>query len=71
MKKWVPILFLLCYSARITAQQVPAAVEQQLENLTELAEEETEDDTYLQQLQLLPSAPAQHQYGYGRRAANI
>ena len=39
------------------AQQLPAATEQQLENITELTEEETEDDSYLLQLQFYQSHP--------------
>src|SRR5215213_8354664 len=51
MKKFGMIAGFLFCTMLATAQQLPSATEQQLENLTELAEEETEDDTFLQQLQ--------------------
>ena len=51
MKRVLFILFLVHYSFFIsTAQDIPQETEQQLENLTDLDQSETEDDTYLQQL---------------------
>jgi hypothetical protein len=52
MKKFGIIAGFLFCTMLGTAQELPSTTEQQLENLTELAEEETEDDTFLQQLQL-------------------
>ena len=51
MKKFgiLVLLFLWIYNTR--AQQLPTALEQQLENLSEATEEDLEDDSYLQQLQ--------------------
>lgn len=52
MKKFVIItLLLLCFGRSGYAQQLPSATEQQLENLSDVTEEETEDDNFLQQLQ--------------------
>jgi DNA uptake protein ComE-like DNA-binding protein len=53
MKKFVTIAILIFSVQPICAQQLPSATEQQLENLSDVTEEETEDDTYLQQLQYL------------------
>lgn len=51
MKTFVTILSLVFWTIPAAAQQLPTGAEQQLENLTEITEEETEDDSYLQQLQ--------------------
>lgn len=52
MKKFVIIVLLILYVAQNGfAQQLPTATEQQLEALSDATEAETEDDTYLQQLQ--------------------
>src|SRR6476469_526350 len=51
MKKYVAIACLLFYVMQTAAQQLPSVTEQQLESLSEATEEETEDDSYLQQLQ--------------------
>src|SRR5215218_7742963 len=52
MKKLVTIaLFFFGMMQGSKAQQLPSGTEQQLENLAEVTEDETEDDTYLQQLQ--------------------
>ena len=51
MKKFVAIAFLFLFGQQhLYAQQLPLATEQQLENLSEVTEEETEDDALLQQL---------------------
>ncbi len=49
MRKLLLILFLF-FAATSVAQEIPAA-EQQMENLTEVDDAETEDDSYLQSLQ--------------------
>lgn len=45
------------YSSFIVAQEIPVSTEQQLENQTDAAEEETEDDTYLQDLEHFRKMP--------------
>ncbi len=45
------------YSSIIVAQEIPISAEQQLENLTDATEEETEDDTYLQDLEQFRKNP--------------
>ncbi len=45
------------YSSFIVAQEIPFSAEQQLENLTDATEEETEDDTYLQDLEQFRKNP--------------
>lgn len=51
MKRLLLILFIIYYSLfPCRAQDIPPETEQQLENLTDLDQAETEDDTYLQQL---------------------
>lgn len=53
MKRFLLISFIVSYSFFIcAAQDIPQETEQQLENLTDLDQSETEDDTYLQQLAL-------------------
>ena len=62
--KWIAIiLFTIHYPTFIgslvtcCAQDIPPTVEQQLENLTDLEQTETEDDSYLQQLELYRRYP--------------
>lgn len=45
------------YSTFIGAQEIPISTEQQLENQTDATEEETEDDTYLQDLEQFRKNP--------------
>lgn len=51
MKKFVLILFTIHYSLFTCSQDIPPTTEQQLENLTDADQAETEDDSYLQQLE--------------------
>ena len=52
------ILFSVCISMfRCAAQDIPPSTEQQLENLTDADQVETEDDSYLQQLEYLRKNP--------------
>jgi hypothetical protein len=44
------MLFTIHYSPFTFGQEIPPTTEQQLENLADITEEETEDDTYLQEL---------------------
>jgi DNA uptake protein ComE-like DNA-binding protein len=44
------VVVVLCYSVTCIAQDIPPVTEQQLENLADVEQAETEDDTYLQQL---------------------
>ena len=58
MKRIAIILFTIHYSlSTCLAQDIPPSVEQQLENLTDLEQTETEDDSYLQQLELYRRNP--------------
>ncbi len=60
MKRLLTLLFLLVYNLFFpvaNAQELPSSIKQQLENLADATEEETEDDTYLQQLTYLRSEP--------------
>lgn len=57
MKKFVFIACFFCYVQQGAAQELPPATEQQLENLSELTEDETEDDSYVQQLQYYQAHP--------------
>ena len=50
MKRAVIILFTLHLFISIPAQELPTVVEQQLENLTDVDQAETEDDSFLQKL---------------------
>jgi hypothetical protein len=60
VKRLISLLFLcgltLCFYIN-NAQELPSSIKQQLENLTDATEEETEDDTYLQQLSFLYKEP--------------
>ena len=51
------IIFGVCSNQFCIAQEVPATTEQQLENLAEIEEGETEDDSYLQQLEVFKTNP--------------
>ncbi|MEP7373134.1 MAG: helix-hairpin-helix domain-containing protein [Chitinophagaceae bacterium] len=52
MRKFFIILFTIHYTLlTCVAQDIPPATEQQLENLTDADQAETEDDSYLQQLE--------------------
>ena len=57
--KWIPIILFTIHYSLFTccAQEIPPSVEQQLENLTDLEQTETEDDSYLQQLELYRRNP--------------
>ena len=58
MKRIAIILFIIHFSLfACLAQDIPPSVEQQLENLTDLEQTETEDDSYLQQLELYRRNP--------------
>jgi len=47
----------LAYEQRALAQELPNSTKQQLENLADAMEEETEDDNFLQQLSYLHKEP--------------
>ena len=51
MKRLIIILGVAFYSQISFSQEIPITTEQQLENLTDANEGETEDDTYLQELE--------------------
>lgn len=58
--KWLSIWFvviLVHQSGFSTAQEIPVTTEQQLENLADATEEETEDDSYLQDLERFRKDP--------------
>ncbi len=57
MKTLLLIIFGVCSNQFCIAQEVPATTEQQLENLAEIEEGETEDDSYLQQLEVFKTNP--------------
>src|SRR4029078_3571538 len=57
MKKLLIILFITHYSLFIIGQEVPPNTEQQLENLTDADQTETEDDSYVVQLQYFKKHP--------------
>ncbi len=61
MKKWVIILLLLILSIHhptfTFSQDIPVSTEQQLENLADADQAETEDDTYLQDLEHFKKNP--------------
>lgn len=58
MKRISTILFIFYFSIyACLAQDIPASAEQQLENLTDAEQAETEDDSYLQQLEHLRKDP--------------
>jgi hypothetical protein len=57
--KWIAIILFTIHYSLFTcyAQDIPPSVEQQLENLADLEQTETEDDSYLQQLELYRRYP--------------
>ncbi len=57
MKRLAIILFTMHFSLLAFSQDIPPSVEQQLENLTDLEQTETEDDSYLQQLEMYRRNP--------------
>lgn len=57
MKKFVLILFTINFSLFTCAQDIPPTTEQQMENLTDEDQAETEDDSYLQQLEQFRKNP--------------
>ncbi len=57
MKKIVLIVFTIHYSLFICSQDIPPNTEQQLENLADADQAETEDDSYLQQLEQFRKNP--------------
>ena len=57
MKKFFIILLTIHYSLFSCAQDLPPATEQQLENQTDADQAETEDDSYLQDLELFRKNP--------------
>jgi Helix-hairpin-helix motif len=57
LKKFVLILFTIHYSLLTWSQDIPPTTEQQLENLTDADQAETEDDSYLQQLEQFRKNP--------------
>ena len=57
MKKILIILLISQYSLFITGQEIPANTEQQLENMTDADQMETEDDSYIIKLQHFKKHP--------------
>ncbi len=57
MKRFFIILLIINYSLFATGQEIPPTTEQQLENLTDIDQNETEDDSYLQQLEHFKKHP--------------
>ncbi|HEV8506095.1 MAG TPA: hypothetical protein VGQ53_11865 [Chitinophagaceae bacterium] len=57
MKKVLMILLITPYSLFIMGQEIPTNTEQQLENLTDADQMETEDDSYVVQLQYFKKHP--------------
>src|ERR1044072_5333032 len=57
MNKILVILLSTHNSSLITGKDIPANTEQQLENLTDADQTETEDDSYVMQLQYLKKHP--------------
>lgn len=57
MKKLLVILIITHHSLLITGQEIPPNTEQQLENLTDADQTETEDDSYIVQLQYFKKHP--------------
>ena len=54
MRRWVTILltlFTIHYSLFTFGQEIPVSTQQQLENQTDADQGETEDDSYLQELE--------------------
>src|ERR1043166_3980071 len=57
MKRFLLILFIINYSLFSFSQEVPPTTQQQLENLTDAQQTETEDDSYLQELEHFKKHP--------------
>ena len=57
MKKLLIIVLIIHYSSLIPGQEIPPNTEQQLENLTDADQTETEDDSYIMQLQYFRKHP--------------
>lgn len=57
MKRVIAILFTIHYSLLTCSQEIPVNTEQQLENQTDANQEETEDDTYWQELEHFKKDP--------------
>src|ERR1041385_5715890 len=57
MKKLLVILVITHYSSFIIGQEIPPNTEQQLENLADADQTETEDDSYVVQLQYFKKHP--------------
>src|SRR5689334_22274628 len=57
MRKILIILLIAHYSSFIIGQEIPINTEQQLENLADADQSETEDDSYVVQLQYLKKHP--------------
>jgi hypothetical protein len=60
LKKWSTILLFFLsihYSSFTFSQEIPISTEQQLENLTDVDQAETEDDTFLQELENFKKNP--------------
>src|SRR6185295_11980785 len=57
MKKLLVILLMIDHSSLITGQEIPPNTEQQLENLAGADQTETEDDSYVVQLQYFKKHP--------------
>jgi hypothetical protein len=57
MKKLLIILLIIHYSSLIISQEIPPNTEQQLENLTDADQTETEDDSYIMRLQYFKKHP--------------
>src|SRR5689334_16982403 len=57
MRKFLIILLITHYSLLIKGQEIPPNTEQQLENLADADQIETEDDSYIVQLQYFRKHP--------------
>ena len=57
MKKLLIIVLIIHYSSLVISQEIPSNTEQQLENLTDADQTETEDDSYSIQLQYFKKHP--------------
>ena len=57
VKKILFIVFIIHYSLAIHSQEIPPNTEQQLENLADADQTETEDDSYIIQLQYFRRHP--------------
>ena len=57
MKSFLIILFIIKYSPFSFGQEIPPTTQQQLENLTDAQQTETENDSYLQELEHFKKHP--------------